>query len=155
MCGIAGYAGPEANPAACARIVEGMTDTVVHRGPDDSGSWIEERGRVGLGNRRLAIVDLSPEGHQPMHSADDRFVITYNGEVYNHEELRKQLEGAGHRFRGHSDTEVILASVTQWGVHSALGKFVGMFAFALWDRRDERLVLARDRIGKKPLYYGW
>jgi len=155
MCGIAGYLGPEDNREAMAEIVEGMTRTIVHRGPDDGGLWIEERGRVALGNRRLAIVDLSPEGHQPMESSDGRYVITYNGEVYNFEELRGELESLGHGFRGHSDTEVILAAVTRWGLEAALRKFVGMFAFALWDRREEQLHLARDRIGKKPLYYGW
>ena len=147
--------GPEANRETVAEIVEGMTRTILHRGPDDGGVWIEERGRVALGNRRLAIVDLSPEGHQPMESADGRYVITYNGEVYNFEELRRELERLGHGFRGHSDTEVILAAVTRWGLEASLKKFIGMFAIALWDRSEERLLLARDRIGKKPLYYGW
>src|SRR6266508_4939228 len=99
MCGIAGYLGPEANTENAIQTVERMTRTIVHRGPDDGGVWIEDRGRVGLGNRRLAIVDLSPEGHQPMESADGRYVITYNGEVYNFEELRKELQRLGHRFR--------------------------------------------------------
>jgi asparagine synthase (glutamine-hydrolysing) len=155
MCGIAGYLRPEANREKGAEIVKGMTRTIVHRGPDDGGVWIDERGRVALGNRRLAIVDLSPEGHQPMESADGRYVITYNGEVYNFEELRRELERLGDGFRGHSDTEVILAAVTRWGLEASLKKFIGMFALALWDRRDERLHMARDRIGKKPLYYGW
>lgn len=155
MCGIAGYLGPEANREAGAAIADRMTRTIVHRGPDDGGVWIEERGRVALGNRRLAIVDLSPEGHQPMESADGRYVITYNGEVYNFKELRRDLERLGQEFRGHSDTEVILSAVTRWGLEASLKKFVGMFAMALWDRREERLHLTRDRIGKKPLYYGW
>jgi asparagine synthase (glutamine-hydrolysing) len=155
MCGIAGYLGPEANREAGAAIVERMTRAIVHRGPDDGGVWIDERGRVGLGNRRLAIVDLSPEGHQPMESTDGRHIITFNGEVYNFEELRKELERLGHAFRGHSDTEVILTAVTRWGIEASLERFVGMFAIALWDRSEERLHLMRDRIGKKPLYYGW
>jgi asparagine synthase (glutamine-hydrolysing) len=155
MCGIAGYLGPEANRDIGARIVDRMTGTIVHRGPDDGGVWIEERGRVGLGNRRLAIVDLSPEGHQPMESSDGRYVVTYNGEVYNFEELRRELERLGQPFRGHSDTEVLLAAVTHWGLEGSLKKFIGMFAMALWDRREQRLHLIRDRIGKKPLYYGW
>jgi asparagine synthase (glutamine-hydrolysing) len=155
MCGIAGFLGPEANREAATAIVDRMTRTILHRGPDDGGIWVDERGRVALGNRRLAIVDLSPEGHQPMESADGRYVITYNGEVYNFEELRGELEGLGGGFRGHSDTEVILAAVTRWGLESSLNRFVGMFAMALWDRREKRLHLIRDRIGKKPLYYGW
>ena len=155
MCGIAGYLGPEANLEAGAELVERMTHTIIHRGPDDGGVWIEQRGRVGLGNRRLAIVDPSPEGHQPMESVDGRYVITYNGEVYNYKELHTELERLGHRFRGHSDTEVILAAVATWGLEDSLKKFVGMFALALWDGRLDQLHLARDRIGKKPLYYGW
>jgi asparagine synthase (glutamine-hydrolysing) len=155
LCGIAGYVGPESKRERAAEIAEGMIRTIAHRGPDDGGVWIDEKARVALGNRRLAIVDLSPEGHQPMESADGRYVITYNGEVYNFEELRNQLEHLGHGFRGRSDTEVILAAVVRWGLQASLKRFVGMFAFALWDRHDERLHLARDRIGKKPLYYGW
>ena len=125
-----------------------MTRTIVHRGPDDGGIWVEDGGRVALGNRRLAIVDLSPEGHQPMESPDGRFLITYNGEVYNFEELREELERLGVGLRGHSDTEVILAAITRWGLEASLNKFVGMFALALWDRREMRLHLTRDRIGK-------
>jgi len=155
MCGIGGYLGAEVDPRHGAGVVEQMISTIAHRGPDDSGCWIDERGRVGLGNRRLAIVDLTPDGHQPMSSAEGRYVVTYNGEIYNHEPLREDLTRLGHGFRGHSDTEVLLAAVTEWGVAASLKKFVGMFAFALWDRHDETLWLARDRIGEKPLYHGW
>src|SRR5437763_4295545 len=118
MCGIAGYLGAEADPRAGAEIVERMISTIEHRGPDDSGCWIDERGRVGLGNRRLSIVDLTPDGHQPMSSSNGRYVVTYNGEIYNHERLREDLARLGHSFRGHSDTEVLLAAVTQWGLAS-------------------------------------
>jgi asparagine synthase (glutamine-hydrolysing) len=132
-----------------------MTDRLVHRGPDDSGVWVDAEPGIALGFRRLAIVDLSPAGHQPMVSPDGRYVIVFNGEVYNFKELRKDLESRGHDFRSHSDTEVILQAVSEWGLEAAVKKFVGMFAFALWDRHERTLHLVRDRIGVKPLYYGW
>lgn len=132
-----------------------MSDTLLHRGPDDGGSWVDAETGIALGHRRLAIVDLSPQGHQPMISADGRYVITFNGEVYNFLELRRELELLGHYFRGHSDTEVMLASLIQWGLDAALQRFNGMFAFALWDRQERILHLARDRFGEKPVYYGW
>ncbi len=155
MCGISGFMGEIGSRDAALDALAVMTDSIVHRGPDDFGYWLDEAAGVGFGNRRLAIIDLSPAGHQPMESADGRFVMTYNGEVYNFQELRAELESHGHRFRGHSDTEVMLEGFSRWGVEDALRRFNGMFAFALWDRREHILHLARDRMGKKPLYYGW
>src|SRR6266436_3491352 len=149
MCGIAGIV------LSSARVrdqdIIAMTEALRHRGPDDSGIHIEER--IALGHRRLSIIDLSPLGHQPMTSADGRYVITYNGEVYNFAELRKELDALGHRFRGGSDTEVMLAAFVAWGVERAAARFVGMFAIGLWDRQTRTLHLIRDRIGVKPLYW--
>ena len=157
MCGITGFWNPQRDEddTALHNIVQGMTDTIIHRGPDDSGAWVDAQAGVALGFRRLAIVDLSPTGHQPMHSADDRYVIVFNGEVYNFLELRAELTALGHSFRGTSDTEVMLAAICQWGLTAAVQRFNGMFAFALWDRAERRLHLVRDRLGIKPLYYGW
>ncbi|HYF48424.1 MAG TPA: asparagine synthase (glutamine-hydrolyzing) [Planctomycetota bacterium] len=157
MCGIAGYIDFERRSSSEDLIarVTAMTDRIRLRGPDDSGAWADAEAGVVLGHRRLSIIDLSPLGHQPMASADERFQIVFNGEIYNFAELRRELEALGHKFRGHSDTEVMLAAFVQWGVHDSLKRFVGMFAFALWDRRERKLTLARDRMGEKPLYYGW
>jgi asparagine synthase (glutamine-hydrolysing) len=156
MCGIAGVlmAGP-AGEYELGATVRRMTDRLVHRGPDDSGVWVDPQAGVGLGSRRLAIVDLSPAGHQPMSSSCGRYVIAYNGEVYNFEELRRDLEPQGRKFHGHSDTEAILEAVSEWGLERAVEKFVGMFALAIWDRQERTLHLVRDRLGIKPLYYGW
>lgn len=128
-------------------------DAIKYRGPDDRGVWTEEKG-VGLGHVRLSILDLSPHGHQPMLSADGRLVMVFNGEVYNFADIRRDLEFKGHRFQGTGDSEVILAAFGEWGVEAA-NRFIGMFAIALWDRQERRLVLLRDRLGVKPLYYGW
>ncbi|MGB3635277.1 MAG: asparagine synthase (glutamine-hydrolyzing) [Rubrobacteraceae bacterium] len=155
MCGIAGFFSPGSAKKEAEQTVRRMTDALVHRGPDDGGVWEDQRSGVALGNRRLAIVDLSPEGHQPMCSADGRYVLAFNGEIYNFPALRAELEQLGHGFRGHSDTEVMLAAFTAWGLEAGLGRFNGMFAFALWDRQERVLHLARDRFGEKPLYYGW
>jgi len=133
-----------------------MADTLHHRGPDDSGVWEDSEAGVALGHRRLAIVDLSPAGHQPMQSACGRFVLVFNGEIYNHFELRHALDmqARGPAWRGHSDTETLLAAFVAWDVVETLGQCVGMFALALWDRKERTLHLARDRMGEKPLYYG-
>jgi asparagine synthase (glutamine-hydrolysing) len=148
MCGIAGVLelnGDAVSPA----ILRRMTDAIAHRGPDGEGHWIE--GPIGFGHRRLAIIDLSPGGHQPMISADHRYVISYNGEIYNFRELRAELQAAGYWFRSHSDTEVLLHALAHWGT-DVLVRLNGMFALALWDRKERKLLLARDRYGVKPLY---
>lgn len=157
MCGIAGLLNSRGSAAAELGTLTGaMTDSLAHRGPDADGVWIDGERGIGLGHRRLSIVDLSPAGAQPMTSADERWITVYNGELYNTEDLRAEIETNGHRvnWRGHSDTEVILEAVTLWGVVEATKKFNGIFALALWDRRDRRLWLVRDRLGVKPLYWG-
>ena len=131
-----------------------MVHQLHHRGPDDHGVWIDEQHQITLGHARLSILDLSPKGHQPMHSTSGRYVVTFNGEIYNFSTLRAELEVIGFSFSSHSDTEVLLAAIEAWGVYSALKRFVGMFAIALWDRKIKCLHLARDRMGEKPLYYG-
>ena len=151
MCGIAGALDVRGK-GDLGPVVTAMAETLAHRGPDDSGVWLDRDGGVALGFRRLAILDLSPTGRQPMRSADGRFTIVFNGEIYNYRDLREELTGLGHVFRGTSDTEVILAACSQWGPEAAVPRLWGMFAIALWDGRDRKLVLARDRVGKKPLY---
>jgi asparagine synthase (glutamine-hydrolysing) len=149
MCGITGLIHLNGDPVSPV-ILQKMTDAIAHRGPDGEGHWIE--GNVGIGHRRLAIIDLSPAGHQPMISSDHRYVLSFNGEIYNFRELRTELEAAGYWFRSKTDSEVVLHALANWGT-SALLKFNGMFALALWDRKARILTLARDRYGIKPLYY--
>ena len=152
MCGLTGFIQSVPDPQS---IVSRMADTLQHRGPDSGGIWCDEAAGVALGHRRLSILDLSEAGHQPMQSRSSRYVLSYNGEIYNFPELQKELVSAGNIFRGHSDTEVLLTAIEHWGLDTALQRINGMFAFALWDRSERVLTLARDRVGKKPLYYGW
>jgi asparagine synthase (glutamine-hydrolysing) len=156
MCGIAGLLDRS------GRLRDGVKSTATdmswalhHRGPDDGGVWTDDARGVALASRRLAVIDLSPLGHQPMVGGDGRLVLTYNGEIYNFMKIRKTLEDLGCRFRGHSDTEVLLEAIAQWGLREALCRSEGMFAMALWDGTSGTLSLARDRLGEKPLYYGW
>ena len=155
MCGIAGLIDWRAATSADALRAAGeaMNETLRHRGPDDGAIWAEAEGGVVLGQRRLAIIDLSPGGAQPMHSADRRYVITFNGEIYNYRDIRQELAAAGRAMRSDSDTEVLLEACALWGVEAAIERTIGMFAFALWDRSARTLHLARDRLGIKPLYY--
>jgi len=152
MCGITGL-WATSDSADAAEVAARMGTQLIHRGPDDEGVWSDSTAGIALAQRRLSVLDLSPEGHQPMHSHDGRHVIVFNGEIYNHLELRTALDNTP--WRGHSDTEVLLAAITRWGLESALKRCVGMFALALWDKQDHSLSLARDRLGEKPLYYGW
>ncbi|HEX8365548.1 MAG TPA: asparagine synthase (glutamine-hydrolyzing) [Allosphingosinicella sp.] len=155
MCGLAGYLG--ATNGDRQEILARMAASIGHRGPDGTGLWRDDEAGLGFAHNRLAIVDLSPAGDQPMTSPSGRWVIAYNGEIYNHMDLRRELEVDGYvpGWRGHSDTETLLAAIDRWGVEGALGRAIGMFAFALWDKAERRLILARDRLGEKPLYYGW
>lgn len=155
MCGIAGILDRRGNISLCdlRTALERMTAALSHRGPDDEGLWIDDQLPVALGHRRLSILDLSPSGHQPMLSRTGRYVITFNGEIYNFKVLRTDLESKGHQFRGTSDTEVMLAAMEEWGVTDSVKYFDGMFAFGVWDHREQVLYLARDRFGEKPLYY--
>lgn len=159
MCGIAGYLRPNdwQNAEKSKETLIQMAAAISSRGPDDFGVWQNETGSVGLAHRRLSVVDLSPAGHQPMISSSGRYVMVYNGEIYNHAEIRKELQNAGiaPAWRGNSDTESILAGFDTWGVQKTLQRCAGMFAFALWDREHSTLTLGRDRMGEKPLYYGW
>ena len=155
MCGIAGFVSQNRGGPDWTERLARMTSVMSHRGPDDKGYWCDVEAGVALGHRRLSILDLSPEGHQPMASESGRYHITFNGEIYNFRSLQSELVSSGHRFRGHSDTEIILAAFEEWGVLASVERFVGMFAFALFDREERRLFLSRDRLGEKPLYYGW
>ncbi len=157
MCGFAGLLDPGGARGGdeLAALARSMADTLGHRGPDDAGAWADPEAGIALGSRRLAVIDLSAEGHQPMVSRSGRFVVAYNSEIYNFGALRTRLESAGAQFRGRSDTEVLLEAIDSWGLRETLQELNGMFAFALWDRADRRLHLVRDRLGEKPLYYGW
>ena len=153
MCGLAGWlAPPGIDPDELGAAVDRMSATLAHRGPDDSGRWVDAAAGIGLGFRRLSILDLSPTGRQPMASADGRYACVFNGEIYNHRDLRAELERGGARFRGSSDTEVLVESAAAFGAPAAVGRLWGMFALAIWDRAERCLLLARDRLGKKPLY---
>ena len=153
MCGIAGYIGQISNPSDC---LSQMAQAINHRGPDNRGIWSDERASIGLAHARLSILDLSSAGHQPMHSTSNNYVMVFNGEIYNHKDLRLELESISNRnWLGHSDTETLLSAIEEWGLEETLNKAKGMFALALWDKNSKHLSLARDRIGEKPLYYGW
>ena len=156
MCGITGYLATTSTLAR-SEIITPMITAIAHRGPDSRGHWCDPDAGIALGHVRLAIVDLSAAGHQPMRSASDRYKLTYNGEIYNHRDLRKELEDSGKapNWRGQSDTETLLAGVDAWGLRDTLTRCVGMFVLALWDRQSQELFFARDRLGEKPLYYGW
>ncbi len=154
MCGIAGIFDPRRSVDSLRRTTTAMTAALLHRGPDAGDTWVDGDAGIALGHRRLSILDLSPLGAQPMPSASGRYVLSYNGEVYNFAELRDELAGLGARFRGTSDTEVILAAIEAWGIAAAIPRLAGMFAIAVWDRERRELTLVRDRLGIKPLYWG-
>ncbi len=157
MCGITGFVnlGGTHSKDGLSSACKGICDTLAHRGPDSSGVWVDEAAGIALGHRRLSILDLSEFGHQPMISHSGRYIIILNGEIYNFKSIRREIEGLGYIFKGNSDTEAALSAIERWGFDEALSRFNGMFAFALWDRKDHVLRLARDRLGEKPLYYGW
>jgi asparagine synthase (glutamine-hydrolysing) len=159
VCGLVGFLGGVGayGQVGDEAMLKRMADTITYRGPDDAGYWCDENHRVGLGHRRLSIVDLSPAGHQPMQSASDRYMMAFNGEIYNHQLLRQAMGATGQasNWRGHSDTETLLAGFDAWGIQGTVERAIGMFAFAAWDRQTSTLTLGRDRLGEKPLYYGW
>lgn len=159
MCGFTGFLGWGGSTDASdqLKLLGRMGQAILHRGPDSGGEWLDAERRIGFGYRRLAILDLSSAGHQPMHSHRGRFVISFNGEIYNHLDLRAELEtrGEAQGWRGHADTETLLAGFDAWGIEATVQKAIGMFAFAVWDRQLGMLTLGRDRMGEKPLYYGW
>ncbi|MDX2502918.1 MAG: asparagine synthase (glutamine-hydrolyzing) [Gammaproteobacteria bacterium] len=155
MCGIAGILDQTISQQEIYAKGQTMLKTLRHRGPDDEGLWISKNHNLLLAHRRLSIQDLSDCGHQPMHSTSQRYCTVFNGEIYNFKEIAEDLKMRGHTFKGHSDTEVLLAAIEKWGLKAAIQKFIGMFAFALWDKEDKVLHLCRDRLGEKPLYYGW
>ena len=151
MCGVVGFVGQTKYPEICLKE---MVNAINHRGPDNTGIWVDSN--IGLGHARLSIIDLSSAGHQPMHSVSSNFVMIFNGEIYNHNEIRMELNSLHERkWTGHSDTETLLEAIEQWGLETTLNKTKGMFSIALWDKRNRNLYLSRDRMGEKPLYYGW
>jgi len=156
MCGLTGILNVACDQTAdqLQTLASRMADRLHHRGPDDTGIWYQPANGIALAFKRLSIVDLTPTGHQPMSSSDGRFVIVFNGEIYNHQDLRSELTALGRSFRGRSDTEVLIEGFTAWGIESTLQRSIGMFAIAVWDLQQRELTLARDRLGKKPLYYG-
>jgi asparagine synthase (glutamine-hydrolysing) len=157
MCGLAGFLTPgvRGGREAANLILGRMADTIQSRGPDDFGIWSDDSG-IGLAHRRLSILDLSPAGHQPMQSFNSQYVIVFNGEIYNHMDLRRELDKVSSlAWRGHSDTETLLAGFVVWGIKSTIERCIGMFAFAVWDKNEQTLTLGRDRLGEKPIYYGW
>ena len=156
MCGFSGFIQPEHLTQKARSYIQGMTDAIIHRGPDDAGHWLDAEEGIALGHRRLSILDLSSAGHQPMHSICGRYVLVYNGEIYNHMELRKNLEDdlGTLSWNGSCDTETLLNGISHWGLDTCLEKLNGMYAFALWDKKKRQLILARDRMGEKPLFYG-
>ena len=153
MCGLTGWWTALAASDTQSAVTACMCDAIAHRGPDDQGIWSDSGAGVSLGFRRLAIIDVSPAGHQPMASATGRYVVNYNGEIYNFSALRAEL-GDTIAWRGHSDTEILLAAIERWGLRAAIERCLGMFAIALWDRQESELHLVRDRLGEKPMYYG-
>ncbi len=156
MCGLTGFwKVPGDAEEAMISMGAAMSRSLLHRGPDDDGLWVDPAAGIALASRRLAILDLSPAGHMPMVSHCGRYVIAYNGEIYNFQDIRRELEGRGRKFVSNSDTEVLLDACAEWGVRDTLRRCNGMFAFALWDRKERKLTLARDRMGVKPLFYGW
>lgn len=157
MCGFAGFLSKNSISENSHVLLKEMGMAIEHRGPDSAGEWFDTASKIGLSHRRLAIVDLSKAGHQPMFSTSQRFVLSYNGEIYNHLDLRNELEKEGitSKWHGHSDTETLLAGFEHWGIRLTIEKSIGMFAFSVWDKENKRLTLGRDRLGEKPLYYGW
>ena len=153
MCGIAGILSRSSNEQL-KQQANGMANALLHRGPDAHDTWIHNN-TLAMVHTRLSIQDLSPNGSQPMASCHGRYIIVFNGEIYNFQTLRTELETSGYKFKGGSDTEVILAAIEEYSLEKAIEKFEGMFAFALWDKKEQNLYLCRDRLGEKPLYYGW
>ncbi|NIT13498.1 MAG: asparagine synthetase B, partial [Candidatus Dadabacteria bacterium] len=150
MCGIVGYC--DCNNKVDKNVLISMRDTLSHRGPDDKGEYVDEKNNIGLAHTRLSILDVSSLGHQPMSNDSGTVWVTYNGELYNFKEIREELRGFGHSFKSNSDTEVLIKAYEQWGIE-CVHRFIGMFAIALWDSREKKLFLIRDRAGVKPLYY--